>query len=591
MDHSLAFCVICPVYSGRRWPKLPRLAAGIAEFGTLVADYEVAVERIPVDSPAVALRALSNRAKRSTHLIVYVGGHGLVENGEHLTALEESGEHPDTLDSIWMRQLADVLSRSAADVVLFVDTCFSGQAAVNLDQALKVLAASPTRTGFGLIAACRAFETTDDGRFVDALLALVSDGPRSDPSAWGPHDEAIRLGALIAELTVPGVHVKEVFTGGASELRLIPNPGHDPKERPGRVHIKRRLRRLSGGAEDHLLDKSEGFVGRSQLRRRIAEWLQTSTGGMFVVTGGPGTGKSALIGLLARQSVGDPVACAADGPCLPERSFDVIVHAHQKTAADVQANLAGIGAPATILVDAVDEAVAGEAVGIASYLRSLSRRPGVRLVVGSRPSPVVASRLARVDLLLAELGPSETANLGEDPATAADMVALITALLGVPGSPYQGSDIADLAAEVAQRTAPSFLFAHTAARWLNGRPPITGYPDWRRRLAGFGTDTVLGSLIDEDLAARFSGAELQRARDLLRALAWTEGLGLPRYTIWPEFANALSPTLTTYGDPDVTWVLEEAGWYITEAGEDGQTVYRLFHQALVDWFREETRLG
>ncbi len=98
-------------------------------------------------------------------------------------------------------------------------------------------------------------------------------------------------------------------------------------------------------------------------------------------------------------------------------------------------------------------------------------------------------------------------------------------------------------------------------------------------------------MIEEDLNAHYHGDDLTRVRDLLQALAWAEGRGLPRYTIWPELAETLSPARTRYGDPEITWLLNEAGWYVTESGEDGQTVYRLFHQVLVDWFREDTRQG
>lgn len=590
---ATACCVICPAYTGTQWPPLPRLTAAVDELVGVLRDHEVGVDCIVADSPDAILRALRTRAQAAGQLVVYVGGHGVVEGGEHYTALNSTGDHPDSLDAIWARQLATVLSSSAADVVLFVDTCFSGQATVALQQALTALADSPTRKGFGLVAACRAFTTTDDGRFLETLLELMREGPRADATAWGPNDESIRLGALVKELDAAGVQVDDVGLHSASELRLLPNPRYDPGDLPGRVHVKLRLRRLSAGAETHLLEKSEGFVGRAEVRRRIADWLESAPGGMFVVTGGPGTGKSALMGLLARQSVGDLTARSVEGPCVAENAFDVIVHARQKTTEEVAAELASVrdSTSATVLVDAVDEAVAGEAIGIAAHLRSLARRPGLRLVVGSRPSPVVSTRSGVRDPLLAELRPDETADLATLKTTTADIEELLRGVLSSPDSPYAGADVGELAAEVAQRTTPSFLFAHTAARWLTGQVPITGRADWRQRVARFGTDTTVGALIDEDLAARFTSEDLVRVRDLLRALAWAEGLGLPRYTIWPEFAQALSPVDAAYGDPDITWVLNEAGWYITEAGEDGQTVYRLFHQALVDWFREETRRG
>ncbi|MGH2731744.1 MAG: hypothetical protein ACRDJG_02165 [Actinomycetota bacterium] len=593
---SVTCLVIRPDYCHGERCSLPLLADGVEELTKLLEDYEIEVSHLPTEEVTAALAALKEGAGGAGALIVYVGGHGVIEHHEHYTALDSTSAHPDSMEALWTRQVTLLLARARRDVVLFVDTCFAGASALALDQALGALAASPTSASFGVIGSCRAFETTDDGVFVEALLRLLRDGPQHDKAAWTPQDEAIRPGALAAELRAAQVPVIDVLAHGASELRVIPNPRHDPEEPEGRVHVKLRLRKLSAGAETHLLDKSEGFVGRVALRGEIARWIDGAREGMFVVTGGPGTGKSALMGLLARQSVGDPrVRGAGRGPCLPEGTFDCIVHARQKTIEHIKTELAGVsdGGGATILVDALDEAVAGEAIGIAAHLRSLSRRVGVRLVVGTRPSPLVATRLGGEDPLLKELEPSELRDLDHLEDTTVDIAELLRAILiETPGSPYARVDVADLVKEVASRVTPSFLFAHTAGRWLTGQPgPVTAHPDWRARVGGFGRDEALGVLIDEDLAARFRGADLGRVRDLLRALAWAEGLGLPRYTIWPGLAEALSPEVARYGDSDVTWVLNEAGWYLTEAGEDGQTVYRLFHQALVDHFREETRRG
>jgi WD40 repeat protein len=71
---------------------------------------------------------------------------------------------------------------------------------------------------------------------------------------------------------------------------------------------------------------------------------------------------------------------------------------------------------------------------------------------------------------------------------------------------------------------------------------------------------------------------------LLAALAWGEGKGLTR-RVWPLVADALRRRERRYDDDDVAWVLGHAGWHIIEAGEDGQAVYRLGHQALADYYR------
>jgi WD40 repeat protein len=564
----------------------------VADWVQRLRDHDIAVDELPTSTAQDVLHSLDAIVGGDGPLVVYVGGHGLVEAREHYTALDSSPMRLNSLNALWTRQLAQLLASPQRDAVLLIDTCFSGEAVLDVDQALTVLAASPSVAGFALIAACQAFETAEDGAFVEGLVRLMDQGPQHDQTAWTPQDEAIRLGALVGELRAAGLPVREVFADGGSELRVIPNLAHNPAEPEGRVHVKLRLRKLSAGAEAHLLDKSEGFVGRAALRGEIVNWLRHASAGMFVVTGGPGTGKSALMGLLARQSVGDPSAIVDDGPLVPEGAFDVIVHARQKTFDQVEVEIAPAveAGPCTILVDALDEAVAGESIGIAAYLRSLSQRPQVSVIVGTRTSPIVASRLGGQDPLLSELAPTELRSLDGLDSTMADIGTLLRSLLTEsPGSPYSGADVHDLAEEVARLTSPSFLFAQTAARWLTGQSePITAQPDWRQRIAGFGRADALGSLIEGDLAARFHGNDLMRVRDLLRALAWSEGLGLPRYTIWPEVAEALSPTGTRCGDPDVTWALNEAGWYLTEAGEDGQTVYRLFHQALVDYFREET---
>jgi WD40 repeat protein len=587
--------LIRPKYGAGLRCALPRLASAATELVHALQDHDVPVVEVATDGVGPSLDELVERAQGPDALVVYVGGHGLVHAGEHYTLLDTTPAQPTSRTALWTRQLALELVHLGRDVVLLVDTCFSGAAALDLTQAQMVLAATPAAVGFGLVAACRAVETAEDGEFLEVLLSLLRDGPRCDTTAWTPKDDAIRLGALVAELRGAGVRVSDVLMDGASELRVIPNLR--PADEPGRVDVKLRLRSLSAGSEAHLLDRSEGFVGRVRLRERIAAWLGTARHGMFVVTGGPGTGKSALMGLLARQSAADPAAGAPEQePRLAPDTFDVIVHVRQKTADHVRAELAMMASEGrgTVLVDALDEAVAGEAIAIAAHLRSLARRPDVRIVVGSRPSPVVASGLGGgPDPLLAELEAVEVANLDHAEDTGADIAAAVREVLTrTAGSPYTGRDVGELADEVAARSSPSFLFAHTAARWLLGRRTvITDEPDWRRVVARFGGEETLVSLIDDDLSARFQDVDLIRVRDLLRAVAWAEGLGLPRYTVWPELAEVLSSSGARYGDPDITWVLNEAGWYLTEAGEDGQTVYRLFHQALIDSFRAQTCKG
>ena len=76
----------------------------------------------------------------------------------------------------------------------------------------------------------------------------------------------------------------------------------------------------------------------------------------------------------------------------------------------------------------------------------------------------------------------------------------------------------------------------------------------------------------------------QAARELLAALAWAYGKGFP-VEEWALAATALSPTGTVYGREDVFWLLSQASRWVVESGEQGQAVYRLSHQRLVEHLR------
>jgi len=105
-------------------------------------------------------------------------------------------------------------------------------------------------------------------------------------------------------------------------------------------------------------------------------------------------------------------------------------------------------------------------------------------------------------------------------------------------------------------------------------------PGWRDRQR---FPAEVGQAFD-DCLARF-GDNATRARDLLRAVAYAEGPGLPADDLWAEMATALAPPCR-YGTDDLAWLLDGADGYLVESGsEHGQPVYRIFHQALIEHLR------
>ncbi|MDO3651435.1 hypothetical protein, partial [Nocardia mangyaensis] len=82
------------------------------------------------------------------------------------------------------------------------------------------------------------------------------------------------------------------------------------------------------------------------------------------------------------------------------------------------------------------------------------------------------------------------------------------------------------------------------------------------------------------------------ARDLLRALAWGMGRGLPGrglpgrrlpgQGVWEAAATALSPNGVEYRAADLDWVLEHYGCHIIEDEQDGEAIYRLSHRTFAE---------
>ncbi|HET9657515.1 MAG TPA: hypothetical protein VFP72_19345, partial [Kineosporiaceae bacterium] len=81
------------------------------------------------------------------------------------------------------------------------------------------------------------------------------------------------------------------------------------------------------------------------------------------------------------------------------------------------------------------------------------------------------------------------------------------------------------------------------------------------------------------------GDEADRVRDLLLPLAYAQGTGLPWEDIWPALARALTGHPCTSRDLD--WLIDVAGYYITESTTDDgrRSTYRLFHEALAEHLR------
>jgi hypothetical protein len=292
---------------------------------------------------------------------------------------------------------------------------------------------------------------------------------------------------------------------------------------------------------------------------------------------------------------------AGEGTIPPESIIDVAIHAKGRTLddcaralakalgisisreaaldiANVVAAIGRIDRRVTIMVDALDEAASGQGSVIAARLIvPLGQLARVRVLVGSRRSvdgAIVPESEERHGRLRAVFGSDAIIDdLADEEEAREDIAEYVRSRL-MASTKHHGNvaGVAAAAERVAARADGVFLYARIISRTLQELDRLDGELPW----------TALEAFA-QDLRARF-GAEEQRVDDLLAALAWGEGKGLTR-RVWPLMATAVAAQPRSYHDDDVAWVLGHAGWHIIEAGEDGQAVYRLAHQALTDHYR------
>jgi energy-coupling factor transporter ATP-binding protein EcfA2 len=200
------------------------------------------------------------------------------------------------------------------------------------------------------------------------------------------------------------------------EPAFLPNPRYRPPlvdvdllEQERARHSEQRERQL----QERFLPATRWFTGRHRALIDLAAWLKDSEDehSVCVVTGNAGSGKTALLGLIATlshpdQAPGVPRLGLPDGFTIPGSVITEAVYAGTMTTEQIRdriADAAGIcvetvqelirglnqrtaDAPIVVLVDALDEAAdpAGLITALLSHLIRHCPR-SIRLLLGTRP--------------------------------------------------------------------------------------------------------------------------------------------------------------------------------------------------------------
>jgi hypothetical protein len=415
------------------------------------------------------------------------------------------------------------------------------------------------------------------------------------------------IDALLKEWDIDDQQPKFARLGNA--WVMFPNPRYDP-DVPERVveHLLLAARGVEPGEEGVY------FTGRAAQIERIVAWLRAGEPGAWVVTGPAGSGKSAILGRVVSLSNRDERArLLALGPIEHADPGEGTVHAHVHArgvtaerlveALDEQWVRRGVlprhpagprnrgelhgaiqrsGRHPVIVLDGLDEAGL-DAWGIAAEVIRLLADVSL-LLISTRDLPAREGGLS----LVQSLGAQAIIDLGEEaarPQTEADVRRYVEKRLSGIAAAMDPAKVADAVVHLAQEQSEGlFLLTRVVTAQLRTAPLDTALPGWETLL-----DHSLEAAFDRDLSrlpplSRGDRTLPQAARELLTALTWGYGAGLPD-DVWPVIATALFPGEPSYQRPDVFWLLGQAGRYVVEDGEGGRAVYRLTHQRLVEHLR------
>jgi hypothetical protein len=596
--------------------KLDRAVPDAQELVDLMRRHEFDARLLP-DQPRGALldaidEALAERSSPKGTLVLSWIGHGKLGPDGRLRLMGRTTGDTDA-EVAAAAHLGEWATRTGASQILVIlDCCFSGQALPDtIATASAVLAgrADVATAWFCCIAASRGDEPARSGALAQEIVRLLVDGPAGDEQRqqWSLYAKRIPgnrlVEALLAEWPEERQVPQQATTG--NPLPMLPNPLWNPTARDSVV--------------EHLLQAARGtstsqnfFTGREEILSRIVAWLRQRQPGLCVVTGPPGSGKSALVGRVAtlsapalrEQLLLEGVPAELDPG---ESSVDATAHLRQVTVTTAGEELAsqiglpaGAGAydvlahasrcraegrPLAIALDGLDEAgdLASRAIAL-ELIVPLSREALVLVATREVPGPVGEPSL------LATLAPAaETIDLGQDAEhILRDVHSYAVRRLEGASPTMDAQAVADALVEISRAAGVAhegpFLFARLVTSQLRAEPVDTAGDDWRSRLAS-SVETAFEADLSRCVLEIDGYEHPTAARELMLALACAYGRGFPPDDVWPAVATAISPTGAVYGRDSVFALLFALGRHVVTGTEGDQAVFRIAHQRMIDYLR------
>jgi hypothetical protein len=510
------------------------------------------------------------------------------------------------------------LVTEADQILLIFDSCQSGGAAADVLDAIKRMTLFEGDAPPDLVAlsSCLAYEQAYSGAFVKELLAAVHEGFGDyEPPERHQYFDIVDLRDELRRRLGSSQTVHVAGTGGR---RTFPNPRFRRSLGDRRLDGSQPIATAvdtptlaSSGVE---LMASGSMVGRSPTLESIVGWAQSDAHGVMVITGPPGSGKTAILSFLTaladrdvspayrlsaarhHPTLGLPTIGLFDAfltirdhtleSCAEEiaRQIDIATDPLRSPATSLLQALADDRRRVRVVLDGLDEAQPGAARAIGlDLIAALGSMPGCQVLVGTRPLTDIETD--DPDAWLNTLKPVEGQLRVIDLIASfqtSDIETYVRRLLSGAHVPPEGIT-PELVHAIVETSRENFLVAQLLVRRV-GDAPTDGMA------AGQDLRALFESWAAQDLAGLLEG-EIERAedpvrlREVLRPLAFAFGSGLPRREVWAELATALAESGRAYSQDDVTAVVDGAGWYLIEATAGGEAVYRLSHQLLVTFLK------
>ncbi|MFI5636817.1 caspase family protein [Streptomyces goshikiensis] len=633
-----ALGVVVEHYQSGRFPQLTGATAQMRELCELLEERGYGTTVVE-DPPRDALdRPVRDWAKdwdaTGGHgpAVVVWSGHGVLDGQELRLVVRDTDDAEYEDETYSANLLTSAALRARADqVLLLIDTCHAGAGvAPSLEKALGRLSRrnppQGRRAWFGVIASCRPQEKAEAGGvLLDAFARVLREGPRTDEyrHEWSRRNGQVSGSTVIQTVLAEwpeevGHRPLDAMTG--RDRLMFANPLRAAATEPELVeHLVQAAR---GAAPD---DEGWFFSGRRRVLGEITEWLETRRPGLFLVTGSAGSGKSAVLGRIATLSDPDHRAdILARNPLTPrdpdpgEGSVDVALHLRGFTVqqlAEAIARRLSLPRPQTpaaliaevekgwpdsrrrlvLVLDGLDEAAPDQAHPVVEQLLApLSRLSCVLLGSRDRPFRPQQEPGEPLDQAVSRLLDvrARASDLDAESDTESDIREYCRRRLLARGlTDPDATTATGLVAGRASTRSGGFLFARMATDSLLRRFAAAGAEgwDWAEAIpssisAAFTEDLESGPVRERDGVVLPHAAE-----DLLTALAWSAGNGMPARGVWEAAASALSEDGVEYGPEDVDWLLNEYGRYVVEDTDGTQAVYRLYHREFIAHLQQTPR--